>query len=352
MTTTTKKLASLLAACLLLLCLALSSAAAEQEGRLYLYGESHANQTHLDQELAAWKDYYHNQGMRDLFLEVPFYTAEFMNLWMKAEGDAILTRLYEEWEGTAMDSQNTWDFYQTIKAECPETVFHGFDVGHQYSTTGARYIASLLLTGQIGSEDWDQAQAVINQGKTYYQTGDEAYRENQMTANLIAAYEALPEGASVMVITGSAHSDLFKNDLYTGTTPCMANQLRQKYGSALIARNLTAGFDYSRAGAEAVLSLGGKEYTAVCLADQDLRGQFPLYQSRTFWLIQDAYQDVKSLPISGEILPYDNYPADLETGQVFAVDYRKTDGTAERRYYRADGTLWEGKPATAAFTAG
>ena len=347
-----KAFAGLFALCFLLLTLAAVPASAQQgTGKIYLYGENHSTQAHLDQELAAWKDFYHNQGMRDLFIEVPSYTAAFMNLWIKAEDDAILTRLYEDTEGTAGNSQATWDFYQAIKAECPETVFHGFDVGHQYDTTGRRYLMGLMLTGQMGSSDWDLTQKIIGQGKTYYQTLDGAYRENQMVLNFKEAFDALPAGTSVMVITGSAHSDIYQNDLSTGTVPCLANQLRQVYGENLLARNLTAGVDYTTAGLASAVSLGGEEYSALCLAVQDLSGRMPQYQSRTFWLIQDAYEDVQALPLIGDVLPYNNFPWPVQQGEVFAVDYLLADGSAQRHFYRADGTSWQGMPTTVGFAA-
>ena len=94
-----KKLASLFAVLVLMLVLAAPGAAAAQTGRIYLYGETHADPACLEQELAAWDRYYKELGMRDLFIEVPSYTAQFMNLWMKAEDDAILSRLFEDWEG-------------------------------------------------------------------------------------------------------------------------------------------------------------------------------------------------------------------------------------------------------------
>lgn len=348
-----KAFAGLFTLCFLLLTLAALPASAQQgTGKIYLYGENHSTQAHLDQELAAWKDFYHNQGMRDLFIEVPSYTAAFMNLWMKADNDAILTRLYEDTEGTAGNSQATWDFYQAIKAECPETVFHGFDVGHQYDTTGRRYLTGLMLTGQMGSSDWDLTQKTIGQGKTYYQTRDGAYRENQMVLNFKEAFDALPAGTSVMVITGSAHSDIYQNDFSTGRVPCLANQLRQVYGENLAARNLSAGLDYTTAGLTSSIPLGGKEYSALCLAVQDLSGLLPQYQSRTFWLIQEAYGDVQSLPLTGEVLPYNNFPWPVQEGEVFAVDYLLTDGSAQRRFYRADGTSWQDMPTTLGFAAG
>ena len=344
-----KKLASLFAALVLMLALAAPGAAAAQTGRIYLYGETHADPACLEQELAAWDGYYHELGMRDLLIEVPSYTAQFMNLWMKAEDDAILSRLFEDWEGTAMHDQGVWDFYKSIKEQCPETVFHGFDVGHQYNTTGTRYLIGLALTGQMGSADWDETQQTIEQGKQYYQTGDDAYRENIMAENLARIFESLPMGASVMVITGSAHSNLYAMDYNTGTVPCMVGQLRQQYGAALQARNLSDGIDYTRAGDTQLVRLAGTDYTAVCLGEQDLSSRLPGYQSRIFWLVEGAYEAACALPATGEFLPYDNYLNPVEEGQVYRIDYLLADGSTESRYYRADGTLWQGQPATAGF---
>ena len=222
-------------------------------------------------------------------------------------------------------------------------------MGHQYNTTGARYLIGLALTGQMGSADWDEAQRVIEQGKQYYKTGDGAYRENCMAENLARAFEALPMGASVMVITGSAHSNLYAMDYNTGTVPCMAGQLRQQYGAALQARNLSDGIDYTRAGDTQLVRLAGTDYTAVCLGEQDLSSRLPGYQSRTFWLVEGAYEAACALPATGEFLPYDNYLNPVEEGQVYRIDYLLADGSAESRYYRADGTLWQGQPATAGF---
>ena len=241
-----------LALCMLLLCLLAPAAFAEQStgspaaGQIYLCGETHATEDHIQRELALWNDLY-QQGVRHLFVELPSYAASYLNLWMKADDDSILDRLYQEWSGTAMDSPVTRTFYQTIKAQYPETVFHGFDVGHQYNTTGNRYRLRLILSGQMGSADWALTQDTIRQGKTYYQTQDNAFRENQMAANLIHAFEALPDGTSIMVITGSAHSNLYGMDV-SGTVPCLANQLRQAYGSALTAWNYSAALDYTRSG--------------------------------------------------------------------------------------------------------
>ena len=346
-----QRLISLLALCTLLFCLAVPVARAQEApGTIYLCGETHANQSHLDQELALWDQLY-QQGVRDLFVELPSYSAAYLNLWMQSDQDTILDRLYEEWNGTAMDSPVTRAFYQTLKTQYPETVFHGFDVGHQYNTTGTRYLMGLFLTGQMGSADWELTREVIDQGKTYYQTGDNAYRENQMAANLRQAIDALPAGTSVMVITGSAHADLYKNDYLTGTVPSLAGQLRQAYGENLVARNLTMAFDYSQAGQTAYVTMAGRQYTALRLADQDLSSLLPGYQSRTFWLVQDAYQAAKDLPLAGDVLFNDNFPWDVKEGDVFAIHSVLADGSTSWTWYRSDGTFSQGIPTTVGFDA-
>ena len=72
-------------------------------------------------------------------MELSHYTAQWLNLWMDAEDDEILEQLHQDWESTLSSGAETLDFYRTIKEQCPETVFHGTDVGHQYDSTGARY---------------------------------------------------------------------------------------------------------------------------------------------------------------------------------------------------------------------
>jgi len=77
--------------------------------------------------------------------------------------------------------------------------------------------------------------------------------------------------------------------------------------------------------------------------------QFKDYAYREFWRLEDAYDDFKNNKKTGEVLPYGNYPMHVETGQVFVIDYTKTDGSVERRYYRSDGGTWRGLPATVGF---
>ncbi|WP_242860603.1 hypothetical protein [Clostridium sp. KNHs205] len=68
--------------------------------------------------------------MRHLFIELPYYTAEFLNVWMQSDSDDILDAIYDEWNGTMIHTPDIIEFYKNIKSRCPETIFHGTDVGH------------------------------------------------------------------------------------------------------------------------------------------------------------------------------------------------------------------------------
>ncbi|MGI5173139.1 hypothetical protein H0R92_06010 [Treponema sp. OMZ 840] len=55
---------------------------------------------------------------------------------------------------------------------------------------------------------------------------------------------------------------------------------------------------------------------------------------------------MKGKPKTGDVLPYDNYPMNVESGNVYVIDYIKTDKTNMRLYYISDGKIWNGKPVT------
>ena len=318
---------------------------AVQTGQIFLYGEEHASKELLAKEFELWNTYYTDHGMRDLFVELPYYSAEFLNLWMQSDDDDILDQLYQDWDGTAIHSQDTIDFYKQIKRECPETIFHGTDVGHQYQTTGERYLAYLRENGQDSSEQYRLAKENMQQGQYYYQHADGAYRENKMVENFIRVLDRC-NGEDVMGIYGTAHIRIDGMDYATNTVPCMANQLNAQYGEALQTKDLTLVDGAYRVD---TLQVQGKEYTASYFGKTDLSEIFPDYQYREFWRLESAYNDFKDCPTTDNVLPYNNYPMEIEKGQVFVIDYTKADGSVIREYHRADGNTWHGSPVTEEF---
>lgn len=202
---------------------------------IYLYGETHGQEEIMEQEFSEWREYYNNEGMRHLFMEVPYFSAEFLNLWMQSDSDEILDALYDDLEGTQAQVPALKELYKNIKRDCPETIFHGTDVGHQY-TTGQRYLAYLDANGLHDSESYTLAKENIEQGDRYYEDNDDVYRESMMVENFIREYDALG-GEKIMGIYGGMHVGVDALDL-TGTVPCMANQLKEHYGDVIYSHDL------------------------------------------------------------------------------------------------------------------
>lgn len=317
-------------------------------GQIYLYGEAHSVSKIQDKEFALWEDDYHNKNMRHLFIEMPYYTAEFLNVWMKSDSDVILEDIYEDWKGTQAYNPNVKEFFKKIKKACPETIFHGTDVGHQYETTGVRYLKYLEDNKLEGSKQYSLAQEDIKQGEYYYGHQDEVYRENKMAENFIREFDILSD-KDVMGIYGEAHAGLDAMDYSTKSVPCMANQLKAHYGDAIHSEDLSWLAKDIKPDRTDIIKINQKDYKASHFGKEDMTAINKEYVSREFWRLENAYDDFKNNPKTLDVLPYNNYPMLIEKGQVFAIDYTKADGSVIRMYYRSDGDVWNGQPSTSGF---
>lgn len=312
-------------------------------GHIYLYGEQHSVEKILEKELEEWVGYYNNEGMRDLFVELPYYTAEYLNLWMEADNDEILDQLFEDIKGTDGCSPQVKAFFKQIKEQCPKTFFHGTDVGHQWDTTGARYLNYLKENGWEDTSEYQLTVECIEQGKRFYKNHDFAYRENQMVLNFMNAFDSL-ENRDVMGIYGSAHTNVNQVDI-TGQIPCMANQLKKRYGENITSEDLTELLKITEPLRMDTITVNGKDYEAAYFGKEVLTG-FKDYKSREFWRLENAYEDFKDCKKVGNVLPYSNYPMRIEEGQIFVIEYTKMDGSVNKEYHRASGEKWQNEPAT------
>lgn len=316
-------------------------------GQIYLYGEHHGVEKILKKELELWGKYYADENMRHLFIESPYYTAELLNLWMQSDSDDILEEIYYDWKGTAAYNPYIKEFYKEIKTKYPETIFHGTDVGHQYNTTGKRFLNYLEENDLESSEKYLLAQEAIEQGKYYYDNSDNIYRENKMVENFIREFEKL-KNENIMGIYGAAHTDFNAMEYKTQSVPCMAKQLKKIYGESIYSEDLSFLVKEIEPLRVEIINVNGKDYEASYFGKQDLKG-FKDYSHREFWRLENAYDDFKDNKKTGDVLPYDNYLMVIKKGQVFVIDYTKTNGSVKRNYYRSDGHIWKGTESTEEF---
>lgn len=169
-----------------------------------------------------------------------------------------------------------------------------------------------------------------------------------MAENFVREFEKL-NGADVMGIYGAAHTGLEAMDMPTNTVPCMASQLKKRYGTSIDSEDLSLLTRITEPVDTGKFTINGKEYTASYFGKQDISAFAPDYQYREFWRLEDAYEDFKDLPVSGDVLPYSNYPMAIEDGQIFVIDYTKADNSVIRMYYRSNGSIWNGLPSTEGF---
>ena len=313
--------------------------------KIYLYGEAHGIAKILDKELALWKDYYQNQGMRHLFMELPYFTAEYLNVWMQSDNDDILEQIFLDTAGTAGNAPEVKEFYKLIKSECPETVFHGTDVGHQYDTIGELFLTYLQNQNMQDSETYKLTQEAIKQGELYYSHNKEDYRENTMAKNFIREFEQLKD-ESIMGIYGAAHTGLEAMD-FTGAVPCMANQLNEKYADIIYSEDISYMAKDIEPYRVDIINVDGKDYEASYFGKEDIASWSKDHICREFWRLENAYDDFIDREKKDNVLPYDDYPMLIELGQIFVIDYTNKDGSIIREYHISDDNIfWENKPAT------
>lgn len=263
----------------------------QSTGEIYLYGEVHNMEKILEEQLVIWGEYYHDRKMRHLFIEFPYYTGEFLNLWMQSDNDDILEEIFKNVEGTQVDSPYVKDFYKKIKNQYPETVFHGTDVGHQYDTTGRQFLKYLVENNLEDTDGYLLTKEVIEQGKYYYNDYDHVYRENMMVENFIREFDKL-NGESIMGIYGAAHTDFDGMEFMTKSIPCMANQLKKHYSNIYSEDLSWIGKDIEPLGMDIII-IKDKEYEASYFGKQDVRG-FKNFSYFEFWRLENAYEDFKN----------------------------------------------------------
>ena len=171
----------------------------EGTGQTYLYGELHFSEAIHARELELWSECYHQRGMRHLFLELSYFDAQWLNRWMQEDSDELLDEYIQDIVELRQAANSPLppeayelerEFYKRIKEDCPDTVFHGTDVGHGQWSFGERYLKYLEDAGQVDTEPYRLTKENMEQGRYFYESapgGNHTYREEKMVENFIGS---------------------------------------------------------------------------------------------------------------------------------------------------------------------
>jgi len=298
-------------------CASIDTRAGKSTGQIFLYGEWHGLPRMYEKQLEIWGEYYHNQNMRHLFIEYPFFTAEFLNRWMQSDNDDILYELFDDWAGTLVHNPYTLMFYRTIKRDFPKTIFHGVDVGHQYYSTGKRFLQYLRDNNMQDTERYLLTLEAIEQGKNHRRSSGHGFRVTAMTENFIRAFDRLGD-QNIMGTFGIAHTSLgFYSYSVTRLldVPTLAERLRERYGDSVHTTNIAHLLGPIRTD---IITINGVDYEAsyfdtIFLGDDN-------FSWVSFWRLENAYDDFSGKPANENFFLVIQIPMRVEMNQVFIID--------------------------------
>ena len=91
----------------------------------------------------------------------------------------------------------------------------------------------------------------------------------------------------------------------------------------------------------------GKIYDAEYLGEYDISEWSNFATKREFWKIRNFELANVEFENDRDVLPYNNYPpVKINLGDVFIIDYHTNNVQVERRFYVADGTVWNEMEST------
>ena len=201
-----------------------------KNARVYLYGEAHGSPATMAFEYKQWEKHYQN-GMRHLFIEFDYMTAKYLNWWMTEDNDEILLLIYNALgEDNRTHIPEFLEFYQNIKRNCPETVFHGIDIwGGPEMEMLDQWLSEEYITSdeyQILKADCLCRENFLKNETDYYHPW--AIREPNMVMNFTRELDSLPPDEKVMGIFGNAHVCYEREP--NGYCDSMRVQLEKHYG--------------------------------------------------------------------------------------------------------------------------
>lgn len=298
-------------------------------GEIYLYGELHGKKIILEKEFNLWKLYYNEEGMRHLFVEWPYFTAELLNIWMSGDNDDILKDIII----SDYEVEHTIEFLKKIKSECPDTIFHGTDVGHSYLSVGIKYRHYLEDNNLEDTEKYKLNEEAIKQGKHFHSTRDDNYRESKMVENFLREFNKL-DNQSIMGIYGAAHIRFEDFMIGNKTIVSMGSHLSKIYKERLYTFDLSNEILKTLLDepiSEDEMEVAGRLYQASYFGKiENLSSKYMDYAE--YWRLENAYEDFKNSEQTDKIASFSEYPMVLEENQIYVLIVTLTDGSKMTHY--------------------
>lgn len=301
-------------------------------GEIYLYGEIYGREVIKDKEIEVWKYFYHEKGMRHIFIEWPFFTAELLNIWMDGNNDIELNEILF----TDYDIELEVAFFNEIKESCPDTIFHGTDVGHNYDSVGVKLRNYLKQNGLEESEIYELNEEAIEQGKHFHNTRDDGYREKKMIENFIREFDKL-NGESIMGIYGTSHVKSDKSQVGIQEIDSMGYGLSSIYGEKLHRIDLSGEILKTLIKepiAVGEMTVAEKVYEASYFGEMSSTSS--LVDKIEFWRLENAYEDLKESEQTGEVSFYYAFPMILSQNEIYVVKISLKDGSTKTSYFLTD----------------
>lgn len=302
-------------------------------GMLYFYGESHGVEVIMEKEFELWREFYSSNGMRHLFLEMSYSQAQFLNIWMTENDDSRLDDLLKN----NANSEATKNFFIKIKTECPETVFHGVDIGFANTAHAVNYRQYLEKNDLVDSIHYELNEDALKQQRHYVETYDFSYRERMLEENIIREFNSL-DNESVMGIFGAWHVNLDQITMNNQTFDSMGMMLSKKYEGRIHLESLVSEIEKALLveplNTEEII-IKNKSYLAEYYGKYE-NAHSKITLSLEYWKVRDAYDDFKNATLTGEEVHAYEFPMVLEEQQIYIVVATFKDKSTQTLYIRTD----------------
>ncbi len=324
----------------------------EDHGKLFIFGEAHGDKGILEEELKVWGNYYENYGFRDLFVEQDQVWATLFNIYMQTDGDDYSKHIFRWYEDGAGFSIYYFNFFKTIKEKYPETIFHGVNTGDhiRWNVNIDYYLQSLIKEGFLDENMFQHTKdQILNTEKQVEVISSsiaksDAIRDAGMAQSIMEEWLRIGK-KNVMCILGNGH---------TGKNIHIDEEHKDWYNAGtIIARNFGTSLYHDsdhclhfetnerEVPPDELFQYNYPDYNEIYVGTSENLpygiNDYSMYDYVKFYLLEDAYEDMKNTPYDGlTMYSYNILPFKPEFNRIYkAVYYTNDNIPGLTEYYRS-----------------